>query len=185
MVEFFFMDSVPILLLQLLLVIEKISYGFRIISLPVRPFANMTAGHSLTKVLSSFIFAVSAKTPLIVSIIFGLVVLLSIITLTVLEIFICFLQAYILCMLLVLYTKEHSDYSNNSIFVKKTIPSIFESSHIFIVILPFASFLALICFGRFIGVHGAIILSSTFLCSALSLGLFYSIHARRVTARHL
>ena len=145
----------------------------------------MTAGHSLTKVLSSFIFAVFAKTPLIVSVIFGFIVLLSVVALTVLEIFICFLQAYILCMLLILYVKEHDDYYNGSIFIKKAVPSYFESSMIFIVILPLASFIALICFGRFIGVYGAIALSSIFLCLALFLGFFYSIHTNRVIARHI
>ena len=41
---------------------------------------------------------------------FGLLIIVSIVSITALELFICFLQAYILCMLLVLYATEHDNY---------------------------------------------------------------------------
>lgn len=43
-----------IYLIPLLIPIELISYIFRVISLPVRLFANMMAGHTLLKVISGF-----------------------------------------------------------------------------------------------------------------------------------
>jgi F0F1-type ATP synthase membrane subunit a len=44
----------PILLLFLLIPLEFISYVFRVISLSVRIFANMMAGHILLKVIAIF-----------------------------------------------------------------------------------------------------------------------------------
>ena len=43
-----------IFLIPLLVPIELVSYIFRVISLPVRLFANMMAGHTLLKVIASF-----------------------------------------------------------------------------------------------------------------------------------
>lgn len=43
-----------IFLVPLLVPIELVSYIFRVISLPVRLFANMMAGHTLLKVIASF-----------------------------------------------------------------------------------------------------------------------------------
>jgi F0F1-type ATP synthase membrane subunit a len=85
------MDTIPILLIQLLLPIEKISYAFRVISLPVRPFANMTAGHSLTKVISSFIPMIKSNVPALVACIVGGIIIIMVAIITTLEIFICFL----------------------------------------------------------------------------------------------
>jgi len=46
--------GVPLPLLILLVPIEFISYTFRLVSLSVRLFANMMAGHTLFKVLIGF-----------------------------------------------------------------------------------------------------------------------------------
>jgi F-type H+-transporting ATPase subunit a len=47
-------SGVPVALLLLLIPIELISYSFRLVSLCVRLFANMFAGHTLFKVLIGF-----------------------------------------------------------------------------------------------------------------------------------
>jgi F-type H+-transporting ATPase subunit a len=47
--------GVPALLIPLMVLIEVISYLSRIISLSVRLFANMMAGHVMLKVFGSFI----------------------------------------------------------------------------------------------------------------------------------
>jgi F0F1-type ATP synthase membrane subunit a len=46
--------GVPLALLFLLVPIEFLSYAFRLVSLSVRLFANMMAGHTLFKVLIGF-----------------------------------------------------------------------------------------------------------------------------------
>ena len=52
---FFVPQDVPVGLLPLLIIIELISYIFRVISLSVRLFANMLAGHALLKILAGFV----------------------------------------------------------------------------------------------------------------------------------
>lgn len=53
--SYFVPAGVPVLLLPLMVVIELISYFSRIISLSVRLFANMMAGHVMLEVFGSFI----------------------------------------------------------------------------------------------------------------------------------
>jgi F-type H+-transporting ATPase subunit a len=48
-------SGVPMVLLPLLVVIEVISYLTRPISLSVRLFANMMAGHTMLKVFAGFV----------------------------------------------------------------------------------------------------------------------------------
>jgi ATP synthase subunit 6 len=46
--------GIPLIIAPFLIAIEIISYGARGLSLGIRLFANMTAGHSLMKILASF-----------------------------------------------------------------------------------------------------------------------------------
>jgi F-type H+-transporting ATPase subunit a len=50
----FMPSGCPIFLVLLLIPIEIISYSFRVVSLSVRLFANMMAGHTLLKVIVGF-----------------------------------------------------------------------------------------------------------------------------------
>ena len=50
----FMPSGCPIALIFLLIPIEVISYTFRVVSLSVRLFANMMAGHTLLKVIVGF-----------------------------------------------------------------------------------------------------------------------------------
>jgi F-type H+-transporting ATPase subunit a len=50
----FMPSGCPILLSLLIIPIEVISYSFRLVSLSVRLFANMMAGHTLLKVIVGF-----------------------------------------------------------------------------------------------------------------------------------
>ena len=52
--SFLLPKGAPLLLAPLLVVLELVSYCFRAISLGVRLFANMMAGHTLVKILSGF-----------------------------------------------------------------------------------------------------------------------------------
>jgi F-type H+-transporting ATPase subunit a len=100
--HFFVPPGVPKAMLILLVPIEVISYLSRPISLSVRLFANMLAGHTLIKVIAGFVFGLGAVT-LGVG---GLLPLALIAALTGLEILIAFLQAYVFAILTCLYIND-------------------------------------------------------------------------------
>ena len=52
--SYFYIPGVPIWLVPVLVIIEIFSFLGRLISLPVRLFANIMAGHILIKILSQF-----------------------------------------------------------------------------------------------------------------------------------
>ena len=100
----FMPSGVPFALLLLLIPIEFISYSFRLVSLCVRLFANMFAGHTIFKVLIGF-----SWTMILVGDVFLLVNLFPIVllfVLTFLEIGVAVVQAYIFVTLTALYLKD-------------------------------------------------------------------------------
>ncbi len=99
---FFAPSGVPKPMLLLLVPIEIISYISRPISLSVRLFANMMAGHTLLKVIGGFVFVLGANT----FIIGGILPLAFLVALTGLEIVIAFLQAYVFAILTCLYIND-------------------------------------------------------------------------------
>lgn len=94
---FFMPPGVPLLMAPLLVPIEIISYLSRPISLSVRLFANMLAGHTLLKVFAGFVIALGW---------FGVFPLAFVVALTGLEIVIAFLQAYVFAILTCLYLND-------------------------------------------------------------------------------
>jgi ATP synthase subunit 6 len=54
MLALFLPSGAPLILAPLLVVIEAVSYSFRVISLALRLFANMMSGHCLLKILAGF-----------------------------------------------------------------------------------------------------------------------------------
>ena len=99
---FFAPAGVPKPMLILLIPIEIISYISRPISLSVRLFANMMAGHTLLKVIGGFVFVLATNS----FIIGGIIPLAFLIALTGLEIVIAFLQAYVFAILTCLYIND-------------------------------------------------------------------------------
>ncbi|MBM3555516.1 MAG: F0F1 ATP synthase subunit A [Alphaproteobacteria bacterium] len=95
--SFFVPPGLPGWLLPLVVVIEVISYLSRPISLAVRLFANMTAGHTMLKVFGGFVIALG---------IFGVAPLAVLVALTGLELLIAFLQAYVFTVLTCLYLND-------------------------------------------------------------------------------
>ena len=95
--SFFMPPGVPRYMAPILIPIEIISYLSRPISLSVRLFANMLAGHTLMKVFAGFIFTLG---------VFGLAPWVFIVALTGLEIVIAFLQAYVFTILTCLYLND-------------------------------------------------------------------------------
>ncbi len=99
---FFAPTGVPKPMLLLLVPIEIISYLSRPISLSVRLFANMMAGHTLLKVIGGFVFVLGANS----FIIGGALPVAFLVALTGLEIVIAFLQAYVFAILTCLYIND-------------------------------------------------------------------------------
>ncbi|MDC9701657.1 MAG: F0F1 ATP synthase subunit A [Alphaproteobacteria bacterium] len=94
----------PVFLLPLLVVIEFISYLTRPISLSVRLFANMLAGHTILKVFASFVVALGF--------IGGWAPLAFMVAFTCLEVLVAFLQAYVFAVLTCIYLNDalHMDH---------------------------------------------------------------------------
>ena len=95
--SFFMPPGVPLYMAPLLVPIEIISYLSRPISLSVRLFANMLAGHTLMKVFAGFIVSLG---------VFGIAPWLFVVALTGLEIVIAFLQAFVFSILTCLYLND-------------------------------------------------------------------------------
>ena len=90
--------GVPIVLLPLITVIEIISYLSRPVSLSVRLFANMMAGHTMLKVFGGFVVSLG--------ILGGWLPLSFSVALTGLEILVAFLQAYVFAILTCIYLND-------------------------------------------------------------------------------
>lgn len=91
-------SGVPMALMPLLVPIEVISYFVRPISLSVRLFANMMAGHTMLKVFGGFVISLG--------LLLGWAPLVFLVALTGLEIGIAFLQAYVFTILTCLYLHD-------------------------------------------------------------------------------
>jgi F-type H+-transporting ATPase subunit a len=96
--ELFVPKGVPAVLLPLIVVIEIISYLSRPVSLSVRLFANMMAGHTMLKVFGGFVISLG--------ILGGWLPLGFSIALTGLEILVAFLQAYVFAILTCIYLND-------------------------------------------------------------------------------
>lgn len=100
----FLPDDAPLPLLPFLVVIEAVSYIFRMISLGVRLFANMMAGHTLVHILISFAVPLTQASGLLFRAVFPLTGL--IVAILGLEFGVAFLQAYVFLILTCIYLLE-------------------------------------------------------------------------------
>ena len=89
--------GIPVFMAPLIIPIEILSYFTRPVSLALRLFANMTAGHTMLKVFASFVFGLG---------VFGIVPLALVTALTGLEFIIAFLQAYVFTILTCVYLND-------------------------------------------------------------------------------
>ena len=101
---FFVPDGAPWYLLLILVPIEIISYLSRPISLSVRLFANMVAGHTMLKVFGGFVVSLGALGGLFAASAF--LPFAFIVALTGLELLVACLQAYVFAMLTCLYLND-------------------------------------------------------------------------------
>lgn len=93
--------NMPLWLLPLLICVEFLSFALRPISLGVRLFANMLAGHILLHILAGAFLYLLAKLVILAIPAYAIVSAIG-----VLELFIGFLQAYIFTILLSIYLKD-------------------------------------------------------------------------------
>jgi F-type H+-transporting ATPase subunit a len=96
--KLFVPSGVPMVLLPLITVIEIISYLSRPVSLSVRLFANMMAGHTMLKVFGGFVISLGMLG--------GWLPLGFSVALTGLEILVAFLQAYVFAILTCIYLND-------------------------------------------------------------------------------
>jgi F-type H+-transporting ATPase subunit a len=97
-ISMFLPSGVPLWIMPFLFVIELLSYLTRPISLSVRLFANMMAGHIMLKVFAGFVVALG--------VVGGWAPLAFIVALTGLELLVAVLQAYVFTILTCLYLND-------------------------------------------------------------------------------
>ncbi|WP_224406252.1 F0F1 ATP synthase subunit A [Afifella sp. IM 167] len=102
--KLFVPDDVPAAIMPMIVAIEILSFVSRPVSLSIRLFANMLAGHITLKVFASFILSLGA---------FGvlgwggaILPFLMVVALTALEILVAFLQAYVFAILTCMYLND-------------------------------------------------------------------------------
>ena len=96
--KIFVPSGVPIVLLPIIMIIEIISYLSRPVSLSVRLFANMMAGHTMLKVFGGFVISLG--------LVAGWLPLTFSVALTGLEILVAFLKAYVFAILTCIYLND-------------------------------------------------------------------------------
>lgn len=102
--SFFLPQGISLALAPFLVLIELISYLFRVVSLAVRLFANMMSGHALLKILAGFSWTMSTKGGILLAA--SIVPLAIVFALTGLELAIAFLQAYVFSVLVCIYLND-------------------------------------------------------------------------------
>ena len=95
--SYFVPSGVPMAVMPLMIPIEIISYLSRPVSLAVRLFANMTAGHTMMKVFAGFIIPLG---------VFGVAPFVVDVALVGFELLVAFLQAYVFTVLTCLYLHD-------------------------------------------------------------------------------
>ena len=95
--KFFLPDGAPLIMAPILIPIELISYLSRPVSLSIRLFANMMAGHTMLKVFALFTVLLGA---------YGISTVLLNAVLIGFEVLVAFLQAYVFSVLSCLYLSD-------------------------------------------------------------------------------
>jgi len=101
MVKLWLPNGTPILIIPFIIVIEILSYITRVFSLAIRLFANMMAGHTLIKILTSFAWLLFISGGIMAY--FSIFPLILIFLILGLEIAIAILQAYVFIVLITIY----------------------------------------------------------------------------------
>ena len=105
--SFFIPGGTPLALVPVLALIELVSYFARAVSLGVRLFSNIFAGHSLMKILATFLYKLFSGGVLVA--IFTLIPFAIFLGIIGLELAVSFIQAYVLTILTCSYLKDAID----------------------------------------------------------------------------
>nr|UPE50030.1 ATP synthase F0 subunit 6 [Sinocyclocheilus wenshanensis] len=95
-------EGTPILLIPVLIIIETISLFMRPLALGVRLTANLTAGHLLIQLIATAVFVLLPMMPVVAILTAALLFML-----TLLEVAVAMIQAYVFVLLLSLYLQEN------------------------------------------------------------------------------
>nr|YP_010263627.1 ATP synthase F0 subunit 6 [Rasbora myersi]UIX54343.1 ATP synthase F0 subunit 6 [Rasbora myersi] len=95
-------EGTPTLLIPVLVIIETISLFIRPLALGVRLTANLTAGHLLIQLISTAVFVLLSMMPMVAFLTSTVLVML-----TLLEVAVAMIQAYVFILLLSLYLQEN------------------------------------------------------------------------------
>ncbi len=104
--SFLYPPGAPIILAPLLVVLELVSYSFRAVSLGVRLFANMMAGHTLVKILSGFGWTMLQSKGIPLLSLASVIPFAIVFALMGLEIGVACLQAYVFTILTCIYLND-------------------------------------------------------------------------------
>nr|AGN71372.1 ATP synthase F0 subunit 6 [Odontophrynus occidentalis] len=96
-------EGTPTPLIPMLIIIESISLLIRPVALGVRLTANITAGHLLIQLISTATMTLMFSSPIVSSLTFIVLLLL-----TMLEVAVAMIQAYVFVLLLSLYLQENT-----------------------------------------------------------------------------
>jgi F-type H+-transporting ATPase subunit a len=102
--SYFVPSGTPLALVPFLVLIEVISYLSRAFSLGIRLFSNITAGHTLLKILSTFLYKMFASSYIIA--IFTLIPFAIFLAIVGLELAVSFIQAYVFTLLTCSYIRD-------------------------------------------------------------------------------
>jgi F-type H+-transporting ATPase subunit a len=102
--SYFIPNGTPLPLIPLLVLIEIVSYLARGLSLGVRLFANIFAGHSLLKILSTFLYKLFSSSLFVA--ILTLIPFLIFLGIIGLEFMVSFIQSFVLTLLVCSYLKD-------------------------------------------------------------------------------
>ena len=108
--ELFVPPQTPIVLLPLIVLIELISFLSRPLTLSVRLFANMTAGHILLQVFAGFIVSLGLAGGLFAAL--GILPLAMNVALYALELLVAVVQAYVFALLTCVYLNDSINLSH-------------------------------------------------------------------------
>lgn len=104
--KLFWPSNVPLIILPFLCIVESISYISRIFSLSIRLFANIMAGHTLIHIISDFSISFYSKKKKYLYRLLFLLPIVMVFFITILEIGVTFLQAYVFLILLCIYLND-------------------------------------------------------------------------------
>lgn len=105
--SFFVPSGTPLALVPLLVLIELVSYLARAFSLGIRLFANLVAGHTLLKILSTFLYQMFSAG--LVMFVVTLIPFAFFLALIGLELAVSFIQSYVFVLLACSYIKDAID----------------------------------------------------------------------------